>query len=702
MCYDSVNIKNKNKNMIFSFIKRHCNKNKKFIFSLVLFLWIFFLLRDFAFATDSVNSTQTNTNDWKKTADWLKLIFSVSAALIGVLTSLVSLLLFPGWTSGNIIGLDTYMKEIWILVSNVVYFIFAFILIYIAVMNIVWQGKDTYQLKTALPRFIIWVLIVPFSWFFVQFILSISAFLSVASLSLPYSTFQWMDSFTEAIKDKKICSNYQLRLSSWSWQTTKWTSSWAYDIGDILICKEGSLKNVEEVVNGKDQKSLYGLIYLYTYGVLSLDKLDEFSSNQVNNFKTFLDAIQKVLFDMIFIVVYAILMFALFIALFVRGFMFWLYAMASPVIWLSYFLKKKDGWGIMKHFNITQIIHLALVPVYVCLALSFWYLFLLVAWEWMETWKINTIIRDWKYEFAWFTLDINGAFWDTTEKQVDNKVLITKFWSIIGKIIIELFGIAIIRLAIMAALKTADVTKSATESIAKLWDDAGKTIARLPAITPIPGTWLSASGIWHIGNKVNTYLDNKDLDRSNKFINENLSFLSNENTKEITAAIKELKSADKKEEIVEKVRQVLARVGSSDKLAKNTEAREAIASKLETLWVDTKTIQDFRWASNEEDVKDSLVKINEEINKKHTNKEFAILYKEGPWWWKDTSIKDTDVDNVISSIKLPKSENSENKPETSENKPETSDEKAERLQKEADKAKAEADEAKKKASPPAT
>jgi hypothetical protein len=39
-------------------------------------------LRDFAFAENSANSTQTNTTDWKKTADWLKLIFSVSAALI--------------------------------------------------------------------------------------------------------------------------------------------------------------------------------------------------------------------------------------------------------------------------------------------------------------------------------------------------------------------------------------------------------------------------------------------------------------------------------------------------------------------------------------------------------------------------------------------------------------------------------------------
>jgi len=70
---------------------------------------------------------------------------------------------------------------------------------------------------------------------------------------------------------------------------------------------------------------------------------------------------------------------ALFIALFVRGFMFWIYAMLSPVMGLAYFMGKKDGGGLMKNFNITQIIHLAFVPVYVSLALSFGFLFLMVS-----------------------------------------------------------------------------------------------------------------------------------------------------------------------------------------------------------------------------------------------------------------------------------------------------------------------------------
>jgi len=105
------------------------------------------------------------------------------------------------------------MKDIWILISNVVYFIFAFLLIFIAVMNIVGGGKDKYQLKTAMPKFIVGILIVPFSWFAVQFILSLASFMSTVSLSLPYDTFQGMTSFKTSISGKEICNDFYMVLA---------------------------------------------------------------------------------------------------------------------------------------------------------------------------------------------------------------------------------------------------------------------------------------------------------------------------------------------------------------------------------------------------------------------------------------------------------------------------------------------------------
>jgi|GEM_PF-3021839 hypothetical protein len=56
--------------------------------------------------------------------------------ILGLMTYLTTVFLSPEWTSGSLFGMTGKIKEIWILISNVVYLIFAFILIFIAFMNI--------------------------------------------------------------------------------------------------------------------------------------------------------------------------------------------------------------------------------------------------------------------------------------------------------------------------------------------------------------------------------------------------------------------------------------------------------------------------------------------------------------------------------------------------------------------------------------
>lgn len=51
-------------------------------------------------------------------------------------TMLAGWLLSPDWTFGQIFGLRPVLHNLWILISNVVYAIFAFILVAIAFMNI--------------------------------------------------------------------------------------------------------------------------------------------------------------------------------------------------------------------------------------------------------------------------------------------------------------------------------------------------------------------------------------------------------------------------------------------------------------------------------------------------------------------------------------------------------------------------------------
>ena len=143
--------------------------HKKVLFFIIFFLGSFLLTGDIAFAewewADPVVSQETTDTIIRV----LNGILVGAASILWVATSFVTIFIYPGWTNGTMFGLQDYLKEIWILVSNVVYFIFAFILIGIAFMNIIWKGEWNWELKQAMPKFIVWVLMVPFSWFFVQF-----------------------------------------------------------------------------------------------------------------------------------------------------------------------------------------------------------------------------------------------------------------------------------------------------------------------------------------------------------------------------------------------------------------------------------------------------------------------------------------------------------------------------------------------------
>ena len=75
----------------------------------------------------------------------------------------------------------------WIYASNVVYVIFAFVLIYIAIANI-FQENKTYDIKQTLPRLIISILIVPLTWFIVSATLSVSNILTASVIRLPIDT----------------------------------------------------------------------------------------------------------------------------------------------------------------------------------------------------------------------------------------------------------------------------------------------------------------------------------------------------------------------------------------------------------------------------------------------------------------------------------------------------------------------------------
>ncbi|MCD5375071.1 hypothetical protein LR010_01300, partial [Candidatus Gracilibacteria bacterium] len=443
-------------NNIFSFLRKH----RVFVLLTVFVTGMFLLGFETALATEEPVISKEDTD---KVVKILNGFITGAAALMGMVTSFITMFLYPGWVNGTLFGLQDYLKIMWILISNIVYFIFAFILIAIAFMNIIGKGEGTWELKQAMPKFIIGVLIVPFSWFFVQFLLSLSAILTVGVLTLPYDSFQGNELFDKALENedlagKQICKDVIISFNGdfsgaeGGAGNTQQLGEDANDLDENIKCKkDGGKITIKELLTGTDadgavsanaaglQNSIFGVMSIYAYGILKIDELDTINAAQLSSVKTIADLIFKIVFDILFIAVYLLLMIALLLALFVRGVRLWVYMMLSPVFGLLYFFNKEsEGFGESgKAFNIKEFIALALVPVYVSAALAFGLVFILVASEGIDETNDGSDTM----KAGGFSLTILGAHSDEKEEK-----------AIIGKLIVEIFGIVILWIAVMAAL----------------------------------------------------------------------------------------------------------------------------------------------------------------------------------------------------------------------------------------------------------
>jgi hypothetical protein len=99
--------------------------------------------------------------------------------VLGILTAIVSPAIFlaswlmsPDWTSGDLFQLRPIIHNLWIMVSNVTYFIYAILLIFIALATIF--NSQNYGYKVLLPKLALGIILVPLTWWFVQFIISLS------------------------------------------------------------------------------------------------------------------------------------------------------------------------------------------------------------------------------------------------------------------------------------------------------------------------------------------------------------------------------------------------------------------------------------------------------------------------------------------------------------------------------------------------
>ncbi len=124
------------------------------------------------------------TDIWETILSLLNGLTNVFFSLLTPLLMLAGWLLTPDWVFGEIFGLRPVLHQLWVLVSNIVYIIFAFLLVAMAFMNIFAGEKNTWAIKAKLPKLIVGVISVPFTWFFVSAIVSISSILTASAIQL--------------------------------------------------------------------------------------------------------------------------------------------------------------------------------------------------------------------------------------------------------------------------------------------------------------------------------------------------------------------------------------------------------------------------------------------------------------------------------------------------------------------------------------
>jgi len=527
-----------------------------------------------------------------------------------------------------------------------------------------------------MPKFIVWVLIVPFSWFFVQFLLSISAILTVWVLTLPYDSFGNKDLFVQAMENKefggkKICKDVIISFNQNFWdEDTSQLWEEASDLDENIKCKwedDSGKVTIKELITWLDewgnpsadaaglQNSIFGVISIYSYGILAIDELDTINQSQLETVTSIADLIFKIVFDVLFIVVYLLLMIALLLALFVRWVRLWIYMMLSPAFWLLYFFWKWSDWiwDTWEKFNIKEFISLALVPVYVSAALAFGLVFIMVAAEWI---KVNSDEPDTLK--AWgFSLTL---IWAHGEKSDDG----TQDGTIIGKLIVEIFWVVILWIAVMAALWASKTTKAIVEPIAAFGKQVWDLAAKAPTYAPIIPTWAgwmqSAASLKTIGWNFTAAAQSAQTDRAKNFMDGTWLSWDSSNLSAVADKIKQNLDNNVVSDrwAVDELRKLFKQWIKVDWMIWNTNVHEAVKSAATKVWVKPEEIEKFDLRSRQGFANAiAIIDHHAENNWKwnllewHNNKSswtltYSALDKYIEQWWNGTVDSDTTTPNL--------------------------------------------------------
>ncbi len=292
----------------------------------------------------------------------LNIILNTLTIIVTPVIVLASWLMSPDWTSGDLFRMRPILHSLWVTVSNIVYFIYAVLLIFIALATIF--NSQNYGYKQLLPKLALGVILVPLTWWFVQFVISLSTYVTASVISVPMETlssYSQAGSFwdTPSIPKKIVYENSKMTIDGKE-----------IDNKTKLCTVPSDCVSPKAFI--KSSWWMYSPLLIYSFSVFKFQNV-KFINNTTDLVTAIWSIINQWIVWALMFVVYGLLVLALVFMLLMRAVKLWFYTIFSPLFTIKYVLGDKWFWEADKDgsFKITEFIGLAFVPAVVSLALSF-------------------------------------------------------------------------------------------------------------------------------------------------------------------------------------------------------------------------------------------------------------------------------------------------------------------------------------------
>ncbi|MBP9811813.1 hypothetical protein KBC86_00410 [Candidatus Gracilibacteria bacterium] len=448
------------------------------------------------------------------------LTFIVSPAIM-----LAGWLMSPDWTSGDLFNLRPVLHNLWVLVSNITYFIYALLLIFIALATIF--NSQNYGYKKLLPRLALGIILVPLTWWFVQFIISLSTIVTASVMNLPTEV---MDKYMNANSAPDAWWNVESIPSTFE----LFTDPAVIQNGAQKQYTQGPYRSPKSILTSSS--GIYGSLLIYGNSIFKLNESKRLDT-ATDVLASIAGLVNKGILAIVMFVVFGFLVIALVFMLMMRAIKLWFYAIFSPLLTLRYVVGDGlfGGKENSDSFEIKEFIGLAFVPALVGLALSFGIVVVAVLQSPTagnkaitctdammqadaagckimnimgspDNYILRKVIKMQEGEevstsevvMGGITFRFYGSAISTPIKGAavaQYQSALSAAGNVFGTLIIDMISLIFIWAAFMAAKNVSKVAKAAFAPFEAIGTKVGKMAMDIPKYTPIPGTdGMSISG----------------------------------------------------------------------------------------------------------------------------------------------------------------------------------------------------------------